>query len=73
MFNLIRAINPRIRRKKKADDAADNEADNDEASDKIDLFGENPDWEPGWVKAYKINAAGQVTTSHGYFRTNENL
>jgi len=54
------AINPRIRRKKKADDAADNEADNDEASDKIDLFGENPDWEPGWVKAYKINAAGQI-------------
>merc|ERR1711902_25117 len=30
------------------------------AYDKIGLFGGNPDWEPGWVKAYKINAAGQI-------------
>ena len=27
---------------------------------KIDLFGDNPDWEPGWVKAYRVNFMGQV-------------
>ena len=30
------------------------------ASDKIDPFGENPGWDPMWVKAYKINFLGKV-------------
>lgn len=29
-------------------------------NDNIDLFGDNPEWEPGWVRAYRINALGQV-------------
>ena len=28
--------------------------------DKIDVFGENPGWQSGWVKANKINFMGQV-------------
>jgi len=35
-------------------------AQDEEEDEKIDLFGDNPNWEPGWVKAYRINALGQV-------------
>lgn len=48
-----RPINPRIKGKQTTDD--DDEAD----SDKIDVFGENPNWDPSWVMAYKINLTGQ--------------
>merc|ERR1712073_294506 len=44
------AFNPKLR--KTAQDEEDDE--------KIDLFGDNPNWEPGWVKAYRINALGQI-------------
>lgn len=54
------AINPRLKKKKKADDNPEDEAENKEGNDAIDLFGDNPDWDPGWVKAYRINAAGQI-------------
>jgi len=50
------AINPRLKRKKNVDD----DADDSDKSNKIDLFGDNPDWEPGWVQAYRVNAAGQI-------------
>jgi len=52
------AINPRIRVRKNKDD---NEEDNqDIVSNDIDPFGENPGWDPDWVKAYKINFMGKV-------------
>ena len=44
------AFNPKLRKAN---------ADEDKDEDKIDLFGDNPNWEPGWVKAYRINALGQ--------------
>merc|ERR1712115_557511 len=48
-------INPRIKGKKaQGDDEEESE------NDQIDVFGENPNWEPNWVMAYKINLAGQV-------------
>ena len=28
--------------------------------DKIDPFGDNPGWDPSWVKAFKINYLGKV-------------
>ena len=45
------AFNPKLRKAN---------TDEDKDDDKIDLFGDNPNWEPGWVKAYRINALGQV-------------
>merc|ERR1711902_395084 len=48
-----KAINPRIRVVKTEDDNA-------VPSDKIDPFGENPGWDPSWVKAYKINFLGKT-------------
>ena len=48
------AFNPKLRKAN---------TDEDKDDDKIDLFGDNPNWEPGWVKAYRINALGQVINS----------
>ena len=43
------------------DDNADGEGgDSSHSSDKIDPWGENPDWDPSWVKAHKINYLGRV-------------
>ena len=44
LLNIIyfSAFNPRLRK------------GGDDENDKIDLFGDNPDWEPGWVKAYRL-------------------
>ena len=53
-----RAINPKINNSRKSTEKKDEEDFND--PNKIDFFGENPDWHPGWVKAYKINVMGQV-------------
>jgi len=50
-----KAINPRIRIQKHED-----EEEFAERTDKIDPFGENPGWDPAWVKAYKINFLGKV-------------
>ena len=51
-------------------DKPDNNGDEDNAdgeggepshsADKIDPWGENPDWDPSWVKAHKINYLGRV-------------
>ena len=49
------AFNPKLRKANTNEDKDD---------DKIDLFGDNPNWEPGWVKAYRINALGQVWKNH---------
>ena len=43
----------------KSDDDNDEE-DDVIPSDKIDPFGENPGWDPSWVKAFKINFLGKV-------------
>ena len=63
-----KAINPRKRIMKR--DKPDNNGDDDNAdgeggepshsADKIDPWGENPDWDPSWVKAHKINYLGRV-------------
>ena len=29
-------------------------------SDKIDVWGDNPGWDPSYVKAYRVNYLGQV-------------
>ena len=52
IFYHISAFNPRLKKP--------NHDIDDDKEDKIDLFGENPQWEEGWVKAYRINALGQV-------------
>lgn len=55
------AYNPKLKRRKKDNQETQEAPDDAEPShDKIDIFGENPDWEPGWVLAYKINVAGQI-------------
>jgi len=46
------AFNPRLKKP--------NHDIEDDKEDKIDLFGDNPQWEEGWVKAYRINALGQI-------------
>ena len=38
----------------------DDEENQEVGSDKIDPFGENPGWDPAWVKAFKINFLGKV-------------
>ena len=53
-----KAINPRIKVVKSDDD--NDEEDDVIPSDKIDPFGENPGWDPSWVKAFKINFLGKV-------------
>ena len=46
------------------DDNADGEGgDSSHSSDKIDPWGENPDWDPSWVKAHKINYLGRVKST----------
>jgi len=56
-----KAINPRIRvDRSKNEDVNDEEGQETVPSDKIDPFGENPGWDPMWVKAYKINFLGKV-------------
>ena len=52
------AFNPRIRIRR-ADDTQNSEESDD--SSQIDVFGDNPNWDPGWVKAYRINVTGQVS------------
>ena len=44
----------------KNEDVNDEEGQETVPSDKIDPFGENPGWDPMWVKAYKINFLGKV-------------
>ena len=51
-FLSFSAFNPRLKKP--------NHDIDDDKEDKIDLFGDNPQWEEGWVKAYRINALGQV-------------
>merc|ERR1712038_2105625 len=57
-----KAINPRIRVEKSEDngECLDGEDSGKVASDKIDPFGENPGWDPMWVKAFKINFLGKT-------------
>jgi len=57
-----KAINPRLKRKKRKEEGDANETDDQTEADhdKIDLFGDNPGWELGWVNAYRVNAAGQI-------------
>ena len=60
-----KAINPRIkvRRAKGEEEVLDEDGNPvDDPKDKIDPFGENPGWDPSWVKAYKINYIGKVCT-----------
>ena len=54
---LISAFNPRLR-VRRSDNNHDSE--NKDESSQIDIFGDNPDWDPGWVRAYRINVMGQV-------------
>ena len=53
-----KALNPRIKVPKRDND--DDEDDDQVPSAKIDPFGDNPGWDPAWVKAYKINFLGKV-------------
>merc|ERR550517_2118735 len=48
-----RAINPRLEPKQDGDEEDDPHA-------KLSFFGDNPGWDKGWVKAYRINVLGQV-------------
>ena len=51
-----KAINPRLRlSKNRVEDEEDGEP-----ADSIDPFGDNPGWDPDWVKAHKINYLGRV-------------
>ena len=52
-----KALNPRIRVRKSNNDEEENQ---EVGSDKIDPFGDNPGWDPAWVKAFKINFLGKV-------------
>ena len=59
-----KAINPR-RRVKNKDLVADDDEDGESVKasrdpDKIDPWGDNPEWDPHWVKAHKINYLGRV-------------
>ena len=56
-----KAINPRLRLRKSRSGGDDEELPPPGADkDKIDPFGENPGWDPDWVKAHKINYLGRV-------------
>ena len=51
-------MNPRVRVK---EEMVEEEGEEDKRSiDKIDPFGDNPGWDPSWVKAFKINYLGKV-------------
>ena len=53
---------------KNDDESEDEERGNQQVSnDAIDPFGENPGWDPSWVKAYKINFLGKV-----YIKSSQN-
>jgi len=54
------AINPKVQRKKNTDGDGEDDGEGETNDDKIDLFGDNPCWDPGWVQAYRINTAGQI-------------
>merc|ERR1711902_476234 len=54
------AYNPRLHRKRSANDDKEEEGEGEEDEGLIDMFGDNPGWDKGWVKAYKINVMGQV-------------
>ena len=49
-----------MQRKKNTDGDGEDDGEGETNDDKIDLFGDNPCWDPDWVKAYRINTAGQV-------------
>ena len=51
-FIFFSAFNPRLKKPKEDREVVDggSEAEDDE---KIDLFGDNPHWEPSWVQAYR--------------------
>ena len=58
-------MNPR-RRVKNKEQVEDDEEDEESVKaskdpDKIDPWGENPEWDPHWVKAHKINYLGRVS------------
>ena len=56
------AFNPRLHRRRSPDDQ-EVEGEVEESGEDgghIVVFGENPGWDKGWVKAYKINVTGQV-------------
>ena len=60
-----KAMNPR-RRVKDKEQVEDDEEDEESVKpsrdpDKIDPWGENPEWDPHWVKAHKINYLGRVS------------
>ena len=57
------AFNPRLKKRRKTDEPQEETEIEEPSHSKIDIFGKNPDWEPGWVQAYKINVAGQVSTN----------
>ena len=60
-----KAINPRRRVANKNQTGDDDEDGKSLRAitdpDKIDPWGENPDWDPSWVKAHKINYLGRVS------------
>ena len=61
-----KAMNPRRRVKDKEQVEDDEEEDEESVKtsrdpDKIDPWGENPEWDPHWVKAHKINYLGRVS------------
>ena len=60
-----KAINPRRRVKDKEripdDDEDEETVKTSRDPDKIDPWGDNPDWDPSWVKAHKINYLGRVS------------
>ena len=55
-FFFFRAINPKFRKKPGSAD----EHEDFVIGDKIDVWGNNPGWDPSYVKAYRINYMGQV-------------
>ena len=61
-----KAMNPRKRVKNKDQIVDDDEEDGKSVKasrdpDKIDPWGDNPDWDSHWVKAHKINYLGRVS------------
>ena len=65
-----KAINPRIKVVKSEDD--EDEDEDIVPSDKIDPFGENPGWDPSWVKAFKINFLGKVNKYFDEWQSQDN-
>jgi len=63
---LYRAINPKFRKKPGSAD----EHEDFVIGDKIDVWGNNPGWDPSYVKAYRINYMGQVLNLGIFFGFN---